>query len=405
MPWFLYKAIDKNGQNVSQEIETGSEAAVLQHLSTQNLVPISIVSVTPKGLVKPWYAIGSFGDQRLSLKVQYEFLSGFARLLKANIPILEALSFASENSASKKLLTAVSQIRGSIEDGNDLSGAISRQVGVFEPIVYALIKVGERTNNLASTTENCAKRIQTTIKTRAQFLSAILYPSFLVLMSFAVLGLIIFHLVPTLEPFFNQQGKDAPLGISVMIRIRQFLVSSGPEVLGLGALLTFFVSMLLGRYPSLTEALLLRLPIISSLRLNSENAQIATTLFLALTSGASLPVALTIAKETTGMKTLGRDLDSALSTLEDGTLLSTAFEASKLVSPILISFIRIGEKSGQLAELCGNAAEVLGENQTKYLDKLLQLMTPILTLFIGAIIGTVVFTAITAISEVNSVVF
>ena len=110
---------------------------------------------------------------------------------------------------------------------------------------------------------------------------------------------------------------------------------------------------------------------------------------LLLASGIALPRALGMVDGLLGASQQARLVQGRLA-VEQGQSLSTALMGANLASPVAESLIKVGERSGQLAEMLERTARFHDEELSRWLDWASRLLEPILMTVIGLVIGTVV---------------
>lgn len=124
-----------------------------------------------------------------------------------------------------------------------------------------------------------------------------------------------------------------------------------------------------------------------------------------LTNGVPLVEALTVTKPSLGNHSFKLATGSIIKQIQDGDDFSHAYETANVFTPISVRMINLGDKSGKLTEMVTKAGEIGDAQVKRNIDRIIAIMTPVLTLITGFIIGGVVISVLSAILSVNDLVF
>ena len=87
--------------------------------------------------------------------------------------------------------------------------------------------------------------------------------------------------------------------------------------------------------------------------------------------------------------------------VRSGKSLSDSLAETRLSARSGVNLVRVGEKSGRLAEMFSSLAAMYEENSKNRVKKVLALIEPLAILLIGSIIGVIILGIILAITSVN----
>ena len=76
--------------------------------------------------------------------------------------------------------------------------------------------------------------------------------------------------------------------------------------------------------------------------------------------------------------------------VESGHSFSNALASNSLSTPVADSLLKVGERSGQMAEMLERTARFVDDDFARWVDWASKLLEPILMLLIGLVIGSVV---------------
>jgi type IV pilus assembly protein PilC len=122
------------------------------------------------------------------LLVLSRFAHNMALMLKAGVPIIEALSLVSGVVANRVVQAALDSAQQAVTDGRRMSEALSDH-DVVSPIVMRMIVVGEETGKLDSCLEKVSTRMDDEIPRRIKRLFGILEPV-IILVLLGIVGMV-----------------------------------------------------------------------------------------------------------------------------------------------------------------------------------------------------------------------
>ena len=146
------------------------------------------------------------------------------------------------------------------------------------------------------------------------------------------------------------------------------------------------------------------LPLLREWLSEVDTAKWASVMGAMLASRVELMDALGLASRGVRMSRRKVLLERAVNEVRAGTALSAALEKQDALTPTGYNLIRVGERSGQLAEMMRALAALYEENGTRRMKRVLTLIEPLAVLVIGAVLGTIMIGLILAITSVNELV-
>lgn len=405
MPRFRYKAFDAEGQMSDGDVEALDERAALQALMVQGLTP---VEVSRGAQDVPWWARDiSLTGQTPALKAKEveRFFSTLSALIGARFPLTDSLRFCAGQTRDPRMRRVLARVRQSVENGSSLKAALDAETGVFPARLLTLVGIGEASNTLPETTEKIAALLMAEAALYRELRGTMVYPVILMVTAGVVFGVLVFYLVPTLVPVFNSARADIPLPLALMMALRGLVLEHWSVLLvglaGAGALMVG----LRHRLAPVVSALARRLPVIGPFLRQQATLEICRNLHLMLSSGATLPAALATARDAARGGENRLLMQQALSDVQSGGRLSDTLSRHGGFDAVAATLIQAGEQSDRLPDVLGRITEDLTHRSTRALKQLVQLLTPVMTLFIGGSIGVVILSTISAIMDLNDLAF
>lgn len=312
-------------------------------------------------------------------------------LLDAGLNLNEALTtlYAKERQAAVRAV--LGDVLQALREGRNFSDVLAATPQHFPEVYIATVRASERTGDLRqSLARFIAYQLQfDTI--RKKLVSAAIYPMMLLVVGGFVTMFLLGYVVPRFSEVYESSGRELPWLSTVLLTFGKLIhhnwqIALG-TVLAFLTLIVWAVSRPEGRTWLLSQVL--RLPWIAAKANEFRLARFYRAVSLLLASGIALPRAMGMV---TGLLSHGQQIRLAQSRIavEQGQTLSAALLAAELASPVAESLIKVGERSGQMAEMLERTARFQDDDFARWVDWASRLLEPILMTVIGLVVGTVV---------------
>lgn len=403
MPHFRYQAYDESGGVEGGEVDAATREGALETLSRRGMLAFDLKEEASRAVL-PWWQRDVFGGDRLSGTHLATFTHELASLVRAEIPIDEALRIvALQPMLPSRVRRITQECLESVVQGSTLSDALSRRVEAFPSYYVRLVRAGETSGALSDVLTDLAETAERASQTRARVASALVYPAILLVAAAAALAVILTVLVPTILPIFTDAGAEPPVLIRVLNRLSQFLSAHWIGLLcGLMAAAIALVAAV--QSPPLRLAkdrALLRLPLIGPLIERRETARLARTLALLNRNGVPILDSLRISAGVMTNAAFRHAIETVVEDVKQGGSLTRPFTQAAIFPDLFLRLTAVGEKTGQLDVMHLRVAEIYDAAVERQLERLTSLITPILTLVIGASVGGLIISVMGAIFSVN----
>lgn len=316
-----------------------------------------------------------------------------ATLLRAGVPVLDALSILTRDTSSRALRQGIGRLIEAVRAGSSLSQAHEEESRLFPPMLAAMIRAGEISGRLDTVFELLAVYYERRLFTEQKIRTALMYPVMLSVASIAVALFIMLKIVPTFVATFAQYGERLPWPTQVVMDASRFLGQDGLLLLGGVAALAVAHAVLTRwsrRYRLWTGALWFRVPVFGALAYRTVLAQASRLGSLLLGSGVPVLDGITATADTVRSEPVRQALMASRAALEGGRRWSEALSAEPWIPPFFVQMVRIGEQSGDLSAALAKVADFYeGEVQT-LAERLESLLEPVLVLVLAAVVGILV---------------
>jgi general secretion pathway protein F len=401
MPTFRYEAYGGNGDLARGSIEAASQADARDALFARGLTAFKLEPAADKAI--PWWQREVFASRR-SLGTEVAALTReLATLVGAEIPVDQALRVVADQAVTPRMRAVASRLLADVLNGTALSEAMQRHPNVFDADYISVTRAGETSGTLGQVLGELADLLERRLEIRGQLQSALIYPLILVAFSLVTVGIVVTVLVPSIVSAFAEGGRPPPASVQVLVAIQ----SRWPEMLlaiGTLTLVGVLGTIAVIRRPAVATAVdrqKLRLPVVAGLVLHQETARFAHTLGTLLRAGVPLLQAANAACGAIRNRHVMDGMQRAIAMVREGVRLHRALETQSVLPPLALRMIAIGEEAGKLDRMLLRAAAVFEQQTKRSVDRLMALLTPLLTLTMALLVGGLIVTVMNAILGIN----
>jgi general secretion pathway protein F len=392
-----YRAYDANGQIVAGEYEGRSAADIVARLRQAGLVPFE----TSENLdnTKTHWLNRDIGRVGLSLQERARFSRVLAALLAAGVPLDRSLRLMSDKSHGRRMAQVSAAASDAVSGGQALSKVLSRPIAGFEPHEIGLIQSAERSGAFVPILQDLANSLDKKVELRGKITSAMVYPLVLLMMSGMSLTVILTVLIPNLMPLLTQTDKELPIMLKMLIGATEF-AKHNTELLIATGLVACALAFFAFRSDAVREAwrgLLLRMRLFRNL----ESARAFQTLGTLLRNGVPLQASLLASAKTVKSNRVAHEIEAATEEVVGGAKLAHAMRNVSVVDAQARQLISAGEETNQLSDLLLYLANSLEQQSTRSIEQLMTLLTPLMTVGLGVLIGGLILSVMRVILSVN----
>jgi type IV pilus assembly protein PilC len=319
------------------------------------------------------------------------FNQQLSAIIRAGIPILQAVSMLRRRAASSRLRAVLADVEDKIRSGMALSSAFAAQGPIFPRIYTASILAGERSGALDDVLARYVAYMRRGVEIRRKIRGALAYPLFLLAASFGMVIFLTVYVVPKMSGLFEGFNRALPTPTLIVIGVSGF-VSENFYWLAPSVIIGVVGLYLWTRTPSGGLALdrfLLRLPIVSVLLKQLAIAQVTRSLATLLAGGITVVESWEIAAESITNKDLRRRSSETLPMIREGRSFTESLESAGWIPPLALDMVGVGERSGSLREMLEEVAEFYDRESEVRVEQLTTVLEPAILLVMGGVVVTI----------------
>lgn len=396
MPKFRYTAVSLEGRSLTGETEALDAAAVAAEFGQRGLMVVSLVKLKGEG--------AGFLSSPPDPRAVTAFLGELALMLRSGLPLDEALELAGQGLPARLKTVAVA-LRRDVLGGASFVQALERHRDVFSKDIVAMARVADATGDLDGVFAAVAAQRERAHVLTEKVTGALRYPAFLIVSASGVLVFFLTQVIPQFAGLFEDSGTDPGVLVHVVLALSAGLIANELP-LGAGLIGVLLAGLVVWRSPSLRGAVaraFLRLPLIGGIWVLWRTSRFLSNLAVLLGQGVPVTEALKVLEDLVGLD--GRiALATVGDTLRRGGRLHEALASVKLLPPVAVRMVRIGEETGELAKVAGEAGGLYARQLEKRLDAVTGLIGPVAIILIAGLIGGLMVTIMSALVSVNQAV-
>jgi general secretion pathway protein F len=402
MDAFEYTSLDESGNNKSGIIQADTEKHVRQLLRDQKLIPIKIDRVDA--------SIQSDSGKKHKTKLASGELPIFIRqlstLLKAGLPLNEALSTIVEQTEHKNSKKIIVTLRSKLMEGHSLAYGMSLFPKAFDELITTSIEAGEQSGNLDEVLLRLAEYLEERQDMSKQSWTALLYPIILIVTSIAVVSGLMVYIVPKVIQVFENNNAQLPLITRILVSMSDWMSRYGLALLIviMVAIVAFIFAMQNQVFKFKWHKFLLKLPLLGGFIRMAQSARFTRTLGILTKSTVPIVQALSLSSKVVNNLVIKDSVEKTAAQVREGSSLSQSLKSNGYFPPMTIRLINSGEQSGILSEMLERAAETQERDVNHKLTSIVGIMQPVAILIVGVMILLIVLAMLLPIFQMNTIV-
>lgn len=394
MPLYSYKVRDSKGRIIEDVAQAANKKEAATMLKSDNFQILTLKKLDSKS---------SFLQGRISTSEKAAFCRFIATMLRAGLPLPEAIDIIRQETSNKKLKKILFDMAFNLKKGNTMYSVLSKYDSEFDSVFLTIVKAGEESGNLDQAFDYLSKQLLTSYELSQKVKGSLMYPIIIVAAMLVNAVLMMTFVLPKLSGVFTQLNVDLPRSTELLLNLGNFMGENVFLVLAVFSafMFAFFLLFYFQRTRVVLTNLFLQMPIVNKVARQIDVARFSRTLSTLLKSGVSITAALEVAADVLRLPNLKSTAYDLSKGVQRGESISDLLSVKKNAFPIvMVQTVRAGEKTGSL-EIVLEEMATFYESEIDYaLKRATSLLEPILLLFIGVGVGAMAVMMITPIYSV-----
>lgn len=403
MPIYEYKGLTRDGRNVKGVIDAENLRAARMRLKKDNVFVVDIKD-KKKGSAKKSEK-GPRRTKPVSVQEMSLMTRQLATLIKANIPLVDALMAVSEQVENPTLSEVIADCKNMVNEGSTFAKALGKYPDIFSTIYICMVEAGELSGALDIILLRLAEFLEAQAELRSKVKSAMTYPIIMLVVTTALMGFLFTFLIPKMTAIFESNPQLVlPWYTVILIDLSQFMVNYWYIPTGIT-----LIGYVIFRNWKSTDAgaeqwdgISLKLPIAGPVVQMVAVSRFTRTLATLLNGGVPMLAALDIVRNVVDNRVIAKAIDEARLNISEGESIAGPLKKSGQFPPIVIHMVNIGEKTGELENMLMQVSDAYDFQVKNKLDGLTGLMGPVVTVIMGMAIAAIVFAVMVPMFEMTN---
>jgi general secretion pathway protein F len=405
MPVYDYKGLTSSGAPKTGIIDADSPREARLKLRNQNVMVMEMtaraasVKSTERKVKVLDFSRAAKGKSEIPM-----YTRQLATLLKAGIPLAQAMSAMIEQCQISDLEAAFRDIREKLTSGHGFAESLAYHPHYFTDLYVNMVKAGEASGRLDAVLHRLADYLQRQAQIRNRVTAALAYPVVMVLVGIVIVVILMTFVVPKVLNVVQRSGQTIPVPTQILKNTSDFLGAYWTVLLGLviGAMLLHRWMMRKVEYRYKIDRLKLRIPVLGDLFRKSAVSRFAVSMATLLKSGVPVLDALRIVKDIVNNQVLARTLDHVQKRIVEGADISTPIKKSGVFPPVVGYMIAVGEQSGELEGMLEQVASAYDEEVEVQTQKVTSLLEPLIIVAMAGVVGFIVISVMLPILQMSN---
>ena len=394
MASYLVTAVDTRGKTVQEFITAETSQELLQTVKGKNLYLLEYKESKSE----------SVSVVKLKTKSLVVFSRQLGTMIRAGIPIMQALDMLQGKADSPKSRKIYRNVYEEVQKGNSLSDAMMSQKGAFPELLVNMVQAGELGGTLDDSLDRMSIHFEKEAKLSNKVKSASIYPAILGFVSVAVVLLLVTFVLPTITSMFDQENM--PWTTKIILAVSDFILDNWIAIIGvlIFTIVTFRLMLNIREFRVQFDKFKLFMPIFGKLNQTVYSARAARAFASLYSSGVQTLDMIETTGRVLGNAYLEDMFKDVITAVSRGEYISKAIADTQSFDPMLSSMIFIGEESGSLGDILSSTADYFDNEADSAVQRMISLIEPVMIVVLGVVIGFIVVSIIQPIFQMYGAV-
>jgi general secretion pathway protein F len=397
---YQYVAVDPAGKEHRGVLEGDTPRHVRQLLRERQLLPVEVTEIEERqSKARRQFSLFK-GISGLDLALLTRQL---ATLVKAGLPLEEALLAVSEHTEKPRLKSIILGVRAKVLEGHTLASGLDDFPHAFPPVYRATVMAGEQAGQLDTVLDRLADYTESRHGLRQKVVQAMVYPILLTTIALIIIVVMLIAVVPKVVGVFETTGQELPIMTRILIAISNF-VQNWWFLLVAAVVAAVIIVVRALKHEQIRRRFhgsVLRAPIFGRVTRGLNTARFTRTLSILTASGVPALEALRISASVIANLPMRAAVEAAAVRVREGGAIGRSLSQSKLFPPMTVHLISSGEASGELDSMLERAANHQESEMDSLLATMLSVLEPLLIVVMGLVVLAIVMAILLPIFQIN----
>jgi type IV pilus assembly protein PilC len=331
------------------------------------------------------------------------FVRQFATMIDAGLPLVQCLDILASQEPNKNFKRILTDVKNNVESGATFADSLKRHPRTFDSLFVNLVAAGEIGGILDTILNRLATYIEKNVKLVRKVKGAMMYPIGILVVAVGVIFALLKWVIPTFEQMF------ADFGNAKLPALTQLVIGAShwfqewwwAVLLVIGSTIWIFKRIISTEKGRLAlDRFLLKMPVIGPVLRKVAVAKFTRTLGTMISSGVPILDALDIVAKAANNKVIENAVYFVRDRISEGSNMADPLGQTGVFPSMVVQMIAVGESTGAMDTMLQKIADFYEDEVEVAVESLTKLMEPLMMVFIGGIVGTVLIAMYLPIFEV-----
>lgn len=401
MAKYQYKAKDMSGRIIEGIYEAPDRKNVVDMIRQKSFFLIELKEIQDRKDIKEMDLFAKVSVKDLTI-----FCKQFASILKAGVPLIQALNMLGEQTENPVLRNIIVKVSSDIQKGSSLSAAMGVHSKYFPPILIHMVHAGEVSGTLENSLEVMSVHFEKAYKLKQKVKSAMIYPIVVLVVAVIVVIFLMIFVVPTFTSMFESSGAELPGITKALIAISGFMRNNYIVLFVIFAIIfaafRVYFSTESGRLTF--DKFKLRMPLLGKIQTTSIAATFARTMSTLMGSGVGITEAIRITGKILDNTHAIEQMEKIERQVREGKGLYGPVKDTALFPAMIVNMIMLGEESGTLEDMLGKTALFYEEEVDEATQRLTSMLEPLIIIILAVVVAFIVISIALPMFDMSSLV-
>ncbi len=393
MPSFECRIGMADGSVAVRTLEAPNEEAVRRDVARQggHIFAIKAMGAGGGRVIPGLTKRKSTRGAKVSIDEFLIFNQELVALLKAGLPVVAGFDILIERQENAGFKAILKDVKEQITSGTALSDAFASHGDVFPRLYSSSLKAGERSGEVEAVLRRYLTYQKVLGAVRRKVTGALVYPAVLIGLSVGLVVILMTYVIPKFTEFYGTFGGELPVLTRIVVGMANFMKGHIAEL----AIGSVFLGVVFSQWKA-TEAgarawdgFILRIPLVGKILHMFALSQFSRSLATLVGAGTPLVPALEIAGGSIANRSMSSAVASVVPKVREGAELWRTLEGTGQFTSLAVAMVKVGEATGALEDMLENVSEFYDDAIESALQKLINLIEPIILIVMGAVIATI----------------
>jgi type IV pilus assembly protein PilC len=393
---FDYKAVTAEGRMIYGRLDAINLVDLEMRLKRMELDLVSGALVEHRLL---------FGGRKIPRPELINFCFHLEQLARAGVPILDGLTDLRDSIEHPRFREVIAVLIENIEGGQTLSQAMNTHPDVFSQVFVNLIRAGESSGQLPEVLVSLTESLKWEDELASHTKKLLMYPAFVASIVLGATFFLMIYMVPQLKLFVKNMGQTLPAQTKLLFFLSDVLVDFWYLFLLVPIIAIVAGQFVLRSNPQARlrlDGIKLDLPVLGPILKKIILSRFANTFAMLYAAGIPILESIRTTQDIVGNRVVKRALKRVEHSIREGRNVAGAFQDAGLFPPLVVRMLRVGENTGGLDKALLNVSYFYTRDVKESVSKAQTMIEPLLTLFMGALLGWIMLSVIGPIYDVIS---